>query len=151
MHREIIRFAGEECLSLFTTLHFCQCSESGLRALRDAGIQGLVGLFYDAPSCYGKEYPVFQSPFIYVSPSDIYYFTNDIILNLFSAEDAIKKLSAVSKKDFIEAMIHEQYFYPDYFAYQPDFEKKAETLITHLSSMGRKSIFLEELINDSMQ
>ncbi|MBE6714262.1 MAG: hypothetical protein E7575_03115 [Ruminococcaceae bacterium] len=150
VHREIIRFAGETSLSLFTTIHYCQCSQSALCALRGAGIRGLVGLFSDVPSCYGKEYPFLSSPYIYDSASDMYYFTNDIVLNLFSADDAIKKLSLSDNKKFIEAMIHEQYFYPDYYAYQPDFERKVEACIKHLASKGRKSIFLEELINDSI-
>ena len=43
-------------------------------------------------------------------------------------------------------MIHEQYFYPDYPAYQPDFEKKLVNTLKFLLENGYKSAFYEELV-----
>ena len=43
-------------------------------------------------------------------------------------------------------MIHEQYFYPDYFAYQPDFTTKLETAFGFFRRHGYESRFLEECL-----
>ena len=43
-------------------------------------------------------------------------------------------------------MIHEQYFYPDYKNYQPDFEEKIDAAFGFLTENGYESIFFEEYI-----
>ena len=52
VHREILRFAGEDTLSYFTTILYCQASPEALRAFYDCGLRGLVGLFEDGRYCY---------------------------------------------------------------------------------------------------
>ena len=42
---EIIRFAGEELLSPVATIHWCEITKEGCRALRDRGIEVLSGLY----------------------------------------------------------------------------------------------------------
>ena len=49
-------------------------------------------------------------------------------------------------KEYIGTMIHEQYFYNDYYAYQPDFEKKIYSMASQLNSKGYKFFFAEELV-----
>ena len=46
----------------------------------------------------------------------------------------------------IRVMIHEQYFYADYHAYQPDFEEKLEIVLSALVDEGYQSVFFEELL-----
>ena len=48
-------------------------------------------------------------------------------------------------------MIHEQYFYGDYKAYQPDFEEKLTAVFSYLAENGYQSRFFEELITPSPQ
>jgi hypothetical protein len=43
-------------------------------------------------------------------------------------------------------MIHEQYFYPDYKRYQPDFEEKLRAAFLLFQAQNRQSRFFEELI-----
>jgi hypothetical protein len=43
-------------------------------------------------------------------------------------------------------MIHEQYFYPDYKRYQPDFEEKLEKTFEKLTDNGYESVFFEETL-----
>ena len=43
-------------------------------------------------------------------------------------------------------MIHEQYFYPDYPYYQPEFEDKLDTVFTALRAAGYESTFFENTL-----
>lgn len=146
VHREIIRFAGEKTLEYCTTIHYCQASPEAVRGFRDAGIFGLVGLFNDAPSCYGLAYGSFLEPYKYDEKTDIYYFNNDMIVNLFPLDEIVPRLERIKDKEFIEVMIHEQYFYEYFHMYQPDFADKVEACVKYLSENGRQSVFLDELI-----
>lgn len=145
VHREIIRFAGEKCLSYFVTVHYADASPDAIRAFRDCGIRGLVGL-YKAADCYGRHFDSFDMPFVYDEDMGMYLFCNDIILNLYSIDDIEKHLSEDDHKSFTEVMIHEQYFYEDFGCYMKDFSAIVETAIKHQSELGRKSVWLEELI-----
>ena len=41
-------------------------------------------------------------------------------------------------------MIHEQYFYPDYVAYEPDYRDRVERAIQWVTKRGYKPVFFEE-------
>jgi hypothetical protein len=41
-------------------------------------------------------------------------------------------------------MIHEQYFYPDYVAYEPDYRQRVERAIDWVSGHGYKPVFYDE-------
>jgi hypothetical protein len=43
-------------------------------------------------------------------------------------------------------MIHEQYYYPDFCAYIKDFSAIVEETVRYLTEKGRKSVFLEDLV-----
>ena len=146
VNREIIRFAGKSSLDFYTTIHYCQASAEAVRAFRDAGLRGLVGLFTPEQSCYGLLYDTFDEPFKYDGKSGLYYFVNDIIANLYPLDMIVPLLEKVSHKPFLELMIHEQYFYPDFHMYQRDFFDKVEAAIRLMCAQGRKSVFLDELI-----
>ena len=55
-------------------------------------------------------------------------------------------LTGLSSREMISVMIHEQYFYPDYAAYQPSFGEKLEVAASILADRGYRSVYLEELI-----
>lgn len=145
VHREVRRFAGEECLSYFITVHYCQASPEAIRALSDCGIKGMVGLFKDA-ECYGRKFDGANMTLEYDNEMGMYLFCNDIILNLYPLSMVEELLSRDDHKQFTEVMIHEQYYYPDYFAHIPDFEKILEATIKYLTEKGRKSVWLEEFV-----
>jgi len=150
VHREIIRFAGEKTLDLYTTIHYCQASTEAVRAFKDAGILGLVGLFEPGRSCYNLRYDEFSEPFKFDSCSGLYYFVNDMIVNLFPLSEIRDRLEKVKDKEFIEVMIHEQYFYDYFHMYQPDFAHKVEACIRYFTECGRKSVFLDDLIGEKI-
>ncbi len=146
VHDQIIRFAGAETLDLYTTIHYCQASEDAVRAFRDCGIRGLVGLFEPGRSCYELIFDDFSEPFKYDEKSGLYYFVNDMIVNLYSLDAVPSILDKVKEKEFVEVMIHEQYFYEYFHMFQPDFADKVEACVKYLTADGRRSVFLDDLV-----
>lgn len=150
-HREILRFAGEDSLASTTTIHYCLATHEGLKALRDCGVRGLLGLYgtnkaprtsYQTSTlCAGllRRGDVLHD-------GDIAYAAIDVILNLFSKEQILEELAPLSDRPEVKVMIHEQYFYPDYHAYQPDFADKLEATFEYLCENGFESTFYQNVI-----
>lgn len=149
VHKEILRFAGEQSLGKTTTIHYCQTTLEGLRALRDHGIQGLLGLFGtdDAPR---SSYSLPESDAALLRKGEILhrheldFYSIDLVMNLYDREELLRRLRALLNRDALRVMIHEQYFYSDYHAYQPDFEEKLDQAFSLLHENGFESCFAEE-------
>lgn len=150
VHNEIRRFAGEECLSYFITVHYCQASREAIRALRDCGIRGMVGLYKEA-DCYGRHFDGASMTCEYDSELGMHLFCNDIILNLYSLDGVRSLLPADDHKEFTEVMIHEPYYYSDFGAYMKDFPAIVEETVRYLTEKGRKPAWLEEIAEMTMQ
>ena len=54
-------------------------------------------------------------------------------------------LARMRQREGIRVMIHEQYFYTDYFMYQPEFEQKLRATFADLCENGYQSCFFEEM------
>ncbi len=145
---EILRFAHKNTLAKTTTIHCCRTTSDGLKALEDNNISGLLGLWakgenprisyeVDDDRIYNGEI---------AKKDDISFSKIDIILNAFSKDKILAELENLKDRDFIKIMIHEQYFYPDYKNYQPEFEEKIASAFNFLMENGYKSVFFEELI-----
>lgn len=149
VHREILRFSGKSSLAQTTTIHYCQTTVEGLRALRDLGVQGLLGLF-------GSE----QKPSVSYSLSEadcallrkgemvrrhgMNFYSLDVVMNLYPQEELLRRLRELLHRGHLRVMIHEQYFYPDYHQYQPDFEEKLDRAFALLKENGFESGFVED-------
>ncbi len=152
VQNEIIRFAGTESLDLYTTLHYVTATKDGCLGLKDCGIKGLVGLFGTAENP-NRSYslPIEVCSFLQNHPyykddeTNLFFFTNDMIINTVKLDEIPVLLKPKIGKDFIEIMIHEQYFYKTYFAYQSDFKDKVISAITFLINNGYQSVFLDEI------
>jgi hypothetical protein len=46
--------------------------------------------------------------------------------------------------EIMELMIHEQYFYSDYRAYEPDYRQRVERALDWVTQHGYKSVFYDE-------
>ncbi len=152
IHREILRFAGEECLSLYTSVHYAAISEEGKRALRDSGIRGIIDLFAfkgEEKLAYGVKFDDKREPFTYDKESGFYYYYNDMIINLYGLEEIGEYMKAIPQKPLTLVMIHEQYFFPYYKAYQPDYEEKLDMVMKTLTDRGLKSVFLSEITENT--
>ena len=151
VHDEILRFASPTSLAKTTTVHYCLATESGLQALCDNDVTGLLGLFgneAEPQSSYGLD----DISAARVRSGEIVFQKNmafapiDIVLNSYSKEKNLKLLFGLTDRDSIWVMIHEQYFYEDYIAYQPDFEEKLTAVFAFLTGHGYESCFFENLL-----
>ena len=151
VNKEILRFTSADNLAKTTTVHYCQTTKEGLKALTDNGVVGLLGLFgtEDAPSTsysLGKDTSDAVRQGNIVSSDGVAFASLDMVVNGVKKDDLLTELNKLLTRDTIRIMIHEQYFYTDYINYQPDFEEKLETVFSHLRDNGYKSCFFEELI-----
>ena len=48
------------------------------------------------------------------------------------------------QSEVMELIIHEQYFYPDYRAYEPDYRQRVETAIRWVTEKGYKPVFYSD-------
>ncbi|MBR5157428.1 MAG: hypothetical protein IKW59_06650 [Clostridia bacterium] len=67
-------------------------------------------------------------------------------LNLFNVEELKAELERRKNDELICIGNHEQYFFKDYFAYQPEYEEKIYLMAKTLKEAGRECIFIEELV-----
>lgn len=154
VHREILRFAGEESLAKTTTVHYCLTTNEGITALRDHGIVGLLGL-YGEDQQPNRSYQSTEEECTRLRAGEtvisdgIAYAGIDIILNCFDTDEILRRLSVLMGRRLVKVMIHEQYFYSDYPRYQPEFEEKLCKTFSYLSENGYESRFFEET-NESM-
>lgn len=151
VNSEILRFAGEKSLGKTTTIHYCQTTQDGVTAVKDNGAIGLLGLFGTSEKPI-ISYSLNQADASRVRDGEIVLIDGisfgaiDLIINTKSLEDNLKFVSENLGKNPLKLMIHEQYFYPEYFAYQPDFEQKLDTVFSLLHKNGYSSLFFEQIL-----
>ena len=151
VQKEILRFASPAALAKTTTLHFCTATADGVRAMRDTGTKGLLGL-YGTPEHPRTSYQTSQSDGDRiragetVTDGEIAYAGIDIVLNCYSTDENLSLLRLLYGRPLIKVMIHEQYFYSDYPLYQPDFEEKLDAVFTALGENGYRSTHFENTL-----
>jgi hypothetical protein len=150
---EIERFAGRELLSPVTTVHWGETTREGALALRREGIRIMLGYFQlrdgapqvsyylDAPRARflsGRDYWKDTG-------TDIIFIRHDLVLNTLPLEKIVPRLEEIAadphQSEILELMIHEQYFYPHYRAYQPDYRQKIESALAWVTRKGYKPVF----------
>ncbi len=151
VNEQILRFATPKSLAKTTTVHCCRSTAEGLVALSDNEVLGLLGLFGDADhprTSYGigEEYAQNIRSGQTVTLNGMAFAQIDMIINTVKMQDLVPMLNKLFTRNSVRVMIHEQYFYKDYSAYQPDFEAKLETVLKALCDNGYQSRFFEELL-----
>ena len=68
-----------------------------------------------------------------------------VVLNLTPLEILESEISKFAHQEYLCAGTHEQYFYSDYYAYQPDYSKCVYTMGKIMKENGFEFIFAEEL------
>ena len=147
--REICRFAGPECISDTTTVHWGEANREGVRALRAMGFTSLTGYFMRD----GKGEPLvsyYMEPdmvdhigardFYMDTAEDMIYGRIDCVLNSgplsFVLQEVRNAAEDPHRGGFVSIMIHEQYFYPDYSNYLADFEARVLQACEILANKG---------------
>lgn len=151
--RQLHRIAGRAATDATTTLHYVCASREACQALRAEGVRGLIGMFLPLDGPKALRYYLSPEQAALVNrqglwqdrETDLLFACNDVVLNTVETEEIVPILESRSK-GFYHVMIHEQYFYPDYEAYQPDFARKVEEPLKWFQAHGLSSCFLEELL-----
>ncbi len=73
-------------------------------------------------------------------------FRNGPMLNLCTPLQVREEMSAVKGGELVAFADHEQYFYKDYFAYQPDYAEKILLAASLVHADGRDFVFLEDTV-----
>ena len=154
---QIRRFAGQD-ISPVTTVHYCEASPEGVRALRARGIRCLTGLFWIRDKQPYASYALDVGQTLHMNnrnfwkdnKEDMIYGRVTHIINLEPLDEIIKILDAEKsdpqKGAFIELMIHEQYFYPDYVAYLPDYSKRVLSCVKWAHENGYEPAWVEDCV-----
>lgn len=154
---QIRRFAGEELMGLVTTLHWGAANEDGCRALKDQGYRALAGYFNaegpDPVSYYLSDEKRLQinNRFLWKdNRMELILSRMAIVINTLKLEEIVPYLDSLTtdghRPPYADLMIHEQYFYPSYTNYQPDFRDKVITSVKWAADKGYKPAFLGECV-----
>lgn len=154
--REIERFAGRELLSPVTTVHWGETTREGALALRKEGIRIMPGYFIFRDGKPAVSYYLNAEQARHISGRDywkdtatgIIFIRHDIVLNTVPLEKIVPHLEQIAadphQSEVFELMIHEQYFYPDYRAYEPDYRERVERAIEWVTRKGYKPVFYSD-------
>ena len=154
---QIRRFAGTEVMGPETTLHWGEGTVEGCRALRDSGYTVLAGYFNVDDNKASVSYYLneeqrrnIKNRFIWRDNKEGITFARiALVVNTVKLKEILPYLENVKKSfnpHYIDLMIHEQYFYPDYAGYQPDFGEKMMTAVKWAVDNGYKPGFLKECV-----
>jgi hypothetical protein len=149
----IRRFAGNEVISNTTTVHWAECPKAGLEALRDRGIERLIGLFgvrdgrcttgyYLTPDqcAYCDSRPAWHD-----ADAGLTFIQCASVVNGLEVEAIGPHLDARAASphtgELIELLIHEQYFRKDLDLYQPTVLEKVRTALRWVTEHGYEPVF----------
>jgi sugar lactone lactonase YvrE len=153
---EIKRFAGTEVLGPYISAHWSTMTREAARALRAEGVRGLDGYFEVENNLpFVCDYlPLAQWRYLGVRnywrdmQEDLFLFRVVIIMNNVKLEEIVPHIEQVvahpHQAEVLELKIHEQYFYPDYIAYEPDYRERVERAIEWVTRHGYKPMFYSE-------
>ena len=157
VHREIIRFAGEESLAACTTLHFGAANEVAVRAMRAMGYRVMAGYFIPGrpnPVAYHASEAmiehIYHRDFFCDTDTDMFFGRIDCVVNCSTNEENLREIAEAAESPtrggYVEIMIHEQYFYKDYVNYLPDFRARVLDPAHYLFDVGYRGRFLSDVI-----
>lgn len=156
---QIRRFAGDELIGPVTTLHWGEATVEGCRALRDTGYTVLAGYFNldnTSPVSYYLDIEkrrYLNDRFIWRDNQEgIIFVRMALVIDLLKLNQIVPYLDSLlsnsHRLSHVDLMIHEQYFYPFYKNYQPDFKQKVLTSVKWASDNGYQPAFLSECVLD---
>lgn len=162
IREQIARFAGEKLLGPVTTLHWGAATREGSRALRDAGYPVQVGDF----NCDNGLTPVsyyldlaqrrnLNRRYIWRDNAEgIVFFRSAIIIDTHPLEEIPAFLDEIysdpHRNPYMDLLIHEQYFYPSYERYQPNYRDKVLCAVKWAVERGYQPAFLDEVIPNTI-
>ncbi|MBQ8747861.1 MAG: hypothetical protein IJZ08_08360 [Clostridia bacterium] len=163
--REIVRFAGEKAVqSTVNGIHWGESTRDGARALRAVGIRCLVGSYIfdkngDPYVAYylNKEQTAHANTraFWVDTAEDIIFAQDSIYLNNVPPDKTAPFLDDVKKNPHLSGTInmvtHEQFFYPWYQVYLPDYEERMRAGVRWAQENGYEPAFLDDVIQEEVK
>lgn len=157
VQEQIKRFAGKELMGPETTIHWGEATVEGCRALKDRGYTIFAGYFNVDDNKPPVSYYLTEDQrrhlkqrFIWRDNKEGLIFSRIAqVINAFKIDKVIPDLDEIKNTfnpRYIDLMIHEQYFYPHYVAYQPDWEDKVMTAVKWAHDNGFRPGFLKESV-----
>lgn len=158
VEREILRFAGPEVMDHVTSMHWSNAKIPGTRAFRAMGFKVLDAYFWidneglPTISYYLNADQVkhgMNRDFWCDTKEDIFFVNSDVVLNddRLSLEDidaTLESVAASEKRAFMYLLIHEQYFYPHYEAYEPDYRERLFRGVKWCEEHGYRSSWISD-------
>ena len=158
--RELARFAGTEVTDRFTSQHWADSALPGTRAFRDLGFSALDAYFtFDRKGNPQVSYYLNRAQARHAHSRDfwidteenIIFVKDDIILNSHKPKRINSYLDAyLKRKDraFMYLLIHEQYFYPHYSDYLPDYRERLFSGVDWCVRHGYRSAWVDDVAFD---
>ncbi|MBE5866569.1 MAG: hypothetical protein E7292_10245 [Lachnospiraceae bacterium] len=158
---QILRFAGEEAFAgPVTTIHWGDATVETVRAMRSSGIRAMVGTFqYAAPGGASIKYHLNAEQCALMNVYGFWYDrAEDMVFFKYGGgptqHGALEELhpgyNLFCKQHplytFREICLHEQYFYPHYKGYMPDYYDRFDTAIRWAVENGYEPSFVADLI-----
>ena len=149
----IRRFAGNEVITNTTTVHWAECPKDAIIALRDRGIERLIGLFWVRDGVCNTGYYLSPEQCEYCHSRDAWYdsetgllfITCDAVVNSLQVEQIGPHLdereASPHTGEMIELLIHEQYFWEQTGIYQPTITEKVRTALRWVTERGYEPVF----------
>ena len=151
----IRRFAGNEVLSATTTVHWAECPRDAALALRDRGIEHLVGLFdageAEGPPTTGYYLSAEQCRYCDTrgawrdTDTGLTFIRCTAVVNALRLDDVERFLDARTATphtgEIVELLIHEQYFRKELPYYQPDAMDKVRAALQWAAQRGYEPVF----------
>lgn len=149
----IRRFAGNEVWSRTTTVHWAECPKAGVLALRDRGIEQLVGLF---GTSHGAQYACYyltpeqsahcdERPAWHDRETGVFFVPCAMVVNSYAVEQIKplldKRAESPHRAELIELLIHEQYFRKELSLYQPTVMDKVRAALDWVTANGYEPVF----------
>jgi hypothetical protein len=156
--KEIRRFAGAEVMGPVTTIHWGELTVEGARAVKDLGYKALLGYFnvdddLPAVSFYlgVDQRRHIKKRFVWKdNKEDLVFFRTSIVIDKTDLDNIRPHLDGYRQRGglppYVDLLVHEQYYYPFYFNYQPDFRERILTAVRWAQENGYTPRFLEECL-----
>lgn len=153
---QIQRFAGAEAFAPPTNLHWAMAQPDGLKALHERGVRVLSGYFTPIGSRWDINYNLDARRSAYLSKHDllmdfdsgIVFIRDAIICNATPVDRVAPTLDPLARepnrRETVNLLTHEQYFWPFYAAYVPDHAKRCEAAIRWTTDHGYKPVWFHE-------
>ena len=158
VNEQILRFAGEEAFAQsVTTIHWGDSTTGvvkaaralGIRALLVTGAEGNPGNITICSDLDARQNALLnQYGIIYDDETDMFYVRYGVGIQHAKLEtieqDTVQWEKTHPLYRFRELCVHEQYFYPDYSHYMPDYPRRFDTALRSVTAHGYKPAFLSE-------